>query len=86
MKVEEVHHLDEEARAGRPVGGCRHREAGAGARVEELHPLRLTETVPGVAAGAEGAVAAAGREGGYGRGHMACFFVDLRKPLDFSPF
>ena len=58
LKVEREHHLKEEAGAGRPVGSSRQREAGDGGD-EEQCPLRLAETVPGVAAGGAGAVAAA---------------------------
>jgi len=50
-----------------PTGSCRQREAGAGGGSEELRPLHLAETVPGVATGA-GTFAAAVRAGGAGRG------------------
>ncbi|MFY0574271.1 hypothetical protein ACN28S_07875 [Cystobacter fuscus] len=59
-------------------------EKPEGGASEGLRPLRLAEALPGVDTGA-GAVAAAVRAGGAGRGAPACFFVDVRKALDFSP-
>ncbi|MFY0577982.1 hypothetical protein ACN28S_29970 [Cystobacter fuscus] len=84
LKVEGEHALDEEAGASRPVGSSRQREAGeeeqakGSARYASPRPFR--EWTP-----EQGQLLPQYAREVLGEGHLACFFVELRKALDFSP-